>query len=315
MKRYELVNTQDEGVYRIRALVDMPILEVKSGELGGLVNGEKNLSQEGKGWIHYHSKVLGEAVVVDAVLYKRCVVTGNSRLEKGAYEESMIHDSVFYKTATVKESSIGGCIFKDSRVQIEEAELENVTCDTVVFTVIKSRWISEERTTIKNTYFIIKDSDIDCVDAFIDDRFKAIKFSGRIDVIHSSTNVDIQHVYCPVDMKRITFARPIRFHHTPLYRGEVVLHGAIGSRITITTSDEIRLYDVNIQGSVSIEGKDLSIITSRLKDYAHINMSGRLERVDLSDMSAISSENQYKHCIKDITLTGDTVMKTVDIVS
>lgn len=311
MKRYELVETLDEGLYRIRALVDIPRLDVKSGDFGGLVEGEQNLSQEGKGWIHYDSKVTGESVVVDAVLYKRCVVTGKSRLEKGSYEDSMIHESVFYKTATVKESSIGGCIFKDSRVLIDEAELENVTCDTVVFTAIKSRWISEERTTVKNTYFRIEDSDIDCVDAFIKDRFKAKKFSGRIDVIHSSTTVDIMHVYCPVDMKRITFARPVRLTLPPLFNEQVVLHGAPGGSITITTSDELRLFDVIIKGSVSLEGKDLSIITSRLIDYAHINMSGLLERVELSEMSSILSDNESKHYIKGVTLTGDTVMNTV----
>ena len=64
MKKYELTEekiTLDENqtLYRIKALKDFG--DVKAGDLGGFVESEKNLSQDGNCWISDDVKVYEDA--------------------------------------------------------------------------------------------------------------------------------------------------------------------------------------------------------------------------------------------------------------
>lgn len=72
MKKYELTGeTKEIGcriLHRIRALIDIPVHDVKAGDLGGWIEAEKNLSQKGAAW------VTDSAVVMDAAC-----VTGDAR--------------------------------------------------------------------------------------------------------------------------------------------------------------------------------------------------------------------------------------------
>ena len=57
--KYELI--KEGSLFRIRALKDFGV--VKKGDLGGLVEGEHNLSQEGSCWIYDNAQVSGYAEV------------------------------------------------------------------------------------------------------------------------------------------------------------------------------------------------------------------------------------------------------------
>lgn len=61
MKKYELTNETkrlgDRTLYRIKAIRDFG--DVKTGELGGWIEKESNLSQEGNSWIYRNAKVWG----------------------------------------------------------------------------------------------------------------------------------------------------------------------------------------------------------------------------------------------------------------
>ena len=68
MKKYELTNetkTLAGGtvLHRIRALRDIPRFGVKAGELGGFVEEENNLSQDGIAWVFDNAEVSGNAKV------------------------------------------------------------------------------------------------------------------------------------------------------------------------------------------------------------------------------------------------------------
>ena len=65
-KKYELTNETKplEGgtvLHRIRALRDIPRFGVKAGELGGFVEEENNLSQDGDAWVSDNAEVSGDA--------------------------------------------------------------------------------------------------------------------------------------------------------------------------------------------------------------------------------------------------------------
>ena len=77
-KKYELTNetkTLADGtvLHRIRALRDIPRFGVKAGELGGFVEGENNLSQDGDAWVSGDAKVFG-----DACVYGNACVSGSA---------------------------------------------------------------------------------------------------------------------------------------------------------------------------------------------------------------------------------------------
>ena len=90
MKKYELTNetkTLAGGtvLHRIRALRDIPRFGVKAGELGGFVEEENNLSQDGIAWVFDNAEVSGNAKVYgNAEVSGDARVSGNARVKGNA---------------------------------------------------------------------------------------------------------------------------------------------------------------------------------------------------------------------------------------
>ena len=81
--KYKLTETTKEvnsiTLYQIQALKDFG--DVKKGDLGGWIEKEDNLSQEGQCWISGDARVFGNAVVSgDAWVFGNAVVSGNARV-------------------------------------------------------------------------------------------------------------------------------------------------------------------------------------------------------------------------------------------
>lgn len=75
MKKYVLSNqTMDiypgHVLYRIRALRDIPLHGVKAGDLGGWIESERNLSQDGDCWVADKAKVFENGMVCNDALVK-----------------------------------------------------------------------------------------------------------------------------------------------------------------------------------------------------------------------------------------------------
>lgn len=81
-KKYELVDKGPETeLSRIRALKDIPEIGIKSGDTGGFVGSEKNLSHQGLCWVWDNAVVSGEALVLEnAQVYDRAYVGGWSKV-------------------------------------------------------------------------------------------------------------------------------------------------------------------------------------------------------------------------------------------
>lgn len=77
MKKYELTGETKEIdgkiLHRIRALIDIPEHDVKAGDLGGWIEAERNLSQNGEAWVTGSARVIGNAWV-----------SGNARIMKSS---------------------------------------------------------------------------------------------------------------------------------------------------------------------------------------------------------------------------------------
>ena len=86
-RKYELTGiTVTYGktiLHRIKALKDFG--DVKKGYLGGWIESEDNLSQEGRCWVHGNSKVYGNAEVSGNVkVYGNAEVFGNAKVYDNA---------------------------------------------------------------------------------------------------------------------------------------------------------------------------------------------------------------------------------------
>jgi carbonic anhydrase/acetyltransferase-like protein (isoleucine patch superfamily) len=106
-KKYELVEDKSiihEGrkLYRIRALrsyTPVPTKDgevIKSGDLGGYVEGYHNLSQKGDCWVYDNAKVYGNAIVEgNSVVGDAAEVFGNSNIRGHAEirEWSKVYDN------------------------------------------------------------------------------------------------------------------------------------------------------------------------------------------------------------------------------
>lgn len=96
--KYELFGEPNaQGLRRIRALRDIPKWGVKNGDLGGWVETERNLSQDGDAW------VCSDAWVCDnARVYNNAQVFGNSRV----YGYAEVYGNAFvYGNAQVYDSA------------------------------------------------------------------------------------------------------------------------------------------------------------------------------------------------------------------
>ena len=101
--KYELtqesVEVGNRKLYRIRALKDFG--DVKAGDLGGFVESENNLSQEGSAWVYDKAKVYGEAAVYgeakvydEAQVYGRAKVYGRAQVfyEAQVFDKALVCD-------------------------------------------------------------------------------------------------------------------------------------------------------------------------------------------------------------------------------
>ena len=84
MKKFELTsefitNIFGTKLFRIKALIEFG--NVKAGELGGFVEKEENLSQDGNAWVYDSARVYDNARVCgDARVYGDACVCGNARV-------------------------------------------------------------------------------------------------------------------------------------------------------------------------------------------------------------------------------------------
>lgn len=77
MKKYELTEQNEQGLYRIRALIDFA--DVRAGTIGGWIGSEDNLDQEGDCWVYEKAQAYGKAQVYEnAQVYESAWVYGDA---------------------------------------------------------------------------------------------------------------------------------------------------------------------------------------------------------------------------------------------
>ena len=138
-KKYVLMKEHGGTMWRVQACKDFATgdYEVKKGDVGGMVGGEHNLSQDGKCWIGHDAAVLGNARVMDdawitdeatvygnARVYGKAMIDGHSKVYDNArvYGKAYVRDSEVYDNARVHG---GAVVLDDSEVHGNAAVYEN----------------------------------------------------------------------------------------------------------------------------------------------------------------------------------------------
>ena len=111
-RKYELtdVTMKFEGrtLYRIRALRNFS--DVDTGELGGWVESESNLSQEGDCWIYDNAKCVDNARMYDnSTIYNNSEIHHNARMYDNStiYDDGKMYDNArMYDNSTMYKNSI-----------------------------------------------------------------------------------------------------------------------------------------------------------------------------------------------------------------
>ena len=158
MRKYELTKetkTLADGtvLHRIRALLDIPRYCVKAGELGGFVEAENNLSQDGDAWISDYACVYGDARVTDdARVYGDAWVSGNAFV----FGDARVYGDAFvFGNALVSGNAF---VFGDARVSGEA----RVSGDARVY---GDAWVSGEarvsgdaKVSANSDYMVVKNT-------------------------------------------------------------------------------------------------------------------------------------------------------------
>jgi len=107
-KKYELILSDKEGLFRIKALKDFS--DVTKGDIGGFVSGEHNLSHDGDCWIYNNAGVSDNAIVSnnakiygDARVYGSAQVSGDARV----YGYAQVYDNAkIYENAKIYDRAL-----------------------------------------------------------------------------------------------------------------------------------------------------------------------------------------------------------------
>lgn len=146
MKKYELSdvvrNFGGKTLYRIRSLVSISQINLKKDDLGGFVESEENLSQNGRCWIfddalvYNNGKVYDNALIYDNVrvynnakCYENCIISGHSLISdfSKCYGESVISENslVFNNSSVYGNCKLYGIAEVSNKRHFFEGELNN----------------------------------------------------------------------------------------------------------------------------------------------------------------------------------------------
>jgi len=108
MKKYKMI--EEGSMFRLKALKDFA--DVKKGDVGGLIEKEANLSQDGNCWVYKNAKVYEDAQVSgnakvsgDVRVFGRAWILGDIQVS-GDIE--IAEDAWIYGNAKVSENNLKG---------------------------------------------------------------------------------------------------------------------------------------------------------------------------------------------------------------
>lgn len=153
------------NLYRIKALTSFG--DVNAGDLGGYIESENNLSQEGNAWVYDDAWVFGDAKVFDnAWVYGNAKISGNAKVYGAAWvcgNAKVFGDVEVYNSAKVFDNALvydDAKVYGDAKVFGEAWVCDNAKiCDTADYICVQGLGSAYRNT----TFFKCQNGDIGVV--------------------------------------------------------------------------------------------------------------------------------------------------------
>lgn len=332
-------------LFQIKALVDIPLYSVKAGHVGGWIEGEWNLSQEGSCWIESKVQVYGQAVVQgDAYATESSCILGTSVVDGNAIVEgSRIFHSFVSGSAQIVNSSLVKCWIEtrgkaQKIVRVESSSLkdvkilgnkcqmntpgvliQNTTIHVAGFTQSNMSndlptnnrlLITNEQSQQKHLFqqLLIQD----CRFTFIEkQKTSIISCFGRIlNVV--AKQMELLELYNIINIQNVLFDSCVLYN----LKGSlsVVLMGVSKKEKMIFEAGSYGLAEVNMNGQHVFKGK-IEFIFATIYGYCRIenkcNSWLTLNRIQMKEMSSIVKEVSSDSKTLENTILADDEVLTV----
>lgn len=314
-KTYELLKEPSKPFYRIRALIDIPHWGVKAGDLGGLVENEECLSQDGTSWIDETSQV-EKNVRIQRWVYvgEKTCIGGKVTIESTRIYDSSIDMDGILNCTMIRNSKLYDAIEIIRDITVEDSELRNSTFygnGTIkgsrlkgvaiegLITIEASKVIAKEKLTVDGTTDW-KDADVLIEMGSIGGKSVMHNVTLHVESLRAYNSFNLTRVVTKGDLKKI------RLLDSPDYPDFIIeIIGEEESPITIK-GKSLGVQASTIKGNVRLHG-DLFVQDSDIRDYVSISMDGTIEKCSFSEMASVNQPMGSKQALMNLKLSGEDV--------
>lgn len=301
MRRYSMRPEIGTSFFRIQALVDMPEYNVKKGDMGGLIEREHNLPQDGSGWIDETSVVYGYSMIESGLVSENSEVSGRVMMSEGRIENSKLDGKM---TITGYVSLIKGCTLRvpsilSSYAKIQHSIVKNVEASDLFF--IKKSKVQARLKVRFSGRLIMEASDIYAHSGTLN-QVTMTNSLIKTEKIFALEKMTIENGFLSVE-KELSFGTwDISIDKMP----GVTISGIEGQPVVIE-GERISLISSTVSGSAAISGQ-VKISHSTISDMASINIKkGVLKHCTVAEMASIVQESDDEVILEQIVLNGDSL--------
>ena len=319
--KYELIETnlRNNKVYRIKALKNFS--DVMKGDIGGFVENENNLSQEGSCWIYGNSEVFGNSIIKDDAKIFGSLISNSIIENNSCIYNSNIHDSEISDSNIRCSKVIGSYISEYANIMYSNIDGNNFVDIKGNVYIYKSDIYGKckiyDKVKIINSKIYDSVKIMDCENASVtlnSEISENAKIHGNVFV---TENV---FVYNDVDIfgNAIVIGSKI-FDSSKIYDSAYVKNSHIygdskiygySRMIKVITSDDCEIYqNANLTG-VNVSGG--------ARIYGYIDLDGKYnigKYASISDNSQVLYFPRNGNCINDLTFYKDKNKKVYVYIS
>lgn len=308
MKKYQMIQEPDY-LFRIKALIDIPSIGVKAGDVGGYIESEHNLSQEGNGWIFDISVVKGNARVLSGIVRNQSTLSKNVTMEGGIIHSSTLEECIIRDGADIKNSNLLHVI-TNGIVVIEDSTIQNITFESntyqefkrvkleskIVLTILeRQKW---EDVTLSVYRGIVK----------APFTFKHSKFIMTTLFIYESATIENVVVMKEELVMKVGETIALNSHKSRNKRVHEII-GTSKDNPLLLHADNIKMSYGIIKGNPFIEGA-IVLIHSKITDHANVSMNGVIKNSTISEYAEVQFERDEKKpyvFLEGIELSADAI--------
>lgn len=290
---------------------------IKAGSLGGWIETESNLSQEGQCWLDSkssaidRSQIKGNAYIENSNLFDDSIATGDAYLNYS----SLFDSSVVYGKSKVHFSHIKKHSMLGGNSEVIESTLSNVTVD--VWTGDTTKWGT----------FYFRDVDVEIeiggCEILADCRWQNVELSAKKLILSAPSELlyvdalDISELVVEQTLvMKYVYIHPesiVEVYEYDRNKKKTEIYGMTGLEVANWVqldTPRLPITRTQIKGNVSIKGR-WSLVDSHLSGYTtlinHSSLAHVLEGSSLSELANVSCLDSHTHgsVIKDLILQGD----------